>query len=204
MQWLGPPGCASCNLPFAFDRGEGARCAECLASPPIHAGIRAAVAYGDTARQLVLQLKYGRRLAYADTAARHMRRLMTAEIELLVPVPLHRGRLWTRGFNQSALLAQALGRETRTPCLVDAIRRTRRTPPLRGMNPQQRARAVAGALRINEDRKALIKGRTIGLVDDVYTTGATATACVRQLLRAGAARVIILCWARVVKNPEGD
>ena len=204
MQWLGEPGCAGCNLPFAFARGDGARCAACLANPPLHSGIRAAVAYGDIASALVLQLKYGGRLAYAETAARHMRRLVTPDIDLLVPVPLHRLRIWTRGFNQSALLAQSLGRLTETPCSVDTIERIRHTPPLRGLSPRERARTVAAVFRIRTQQVAAIKGRTLGLVDDVYTTGATTTACVRKLLAAGAARVIILCWARVVKSPDED
>lgn len=204
MQWLSEPCCAGCNLPFAFASASGTRCAACLAEPPLHGGIRAAVAYGDTASALVLQLKYGGRLAYAETAAQHMRRLVTPEIELLVPVPLHRMRIWSRGFNQSALLARALARSTGTPCCIDALERVRHTPPLRGKSPRERARTVAGVFRIRTTRTAAIAGRTIGLVDDVYTTGATTNACVRKLLSAGAARVIILCWARVVKSPDGD
>lgn len=93
MRFLAPPWCAACNLPFAFDRGEGARCADCLAVPPRHSGIRAAVAYGDIARSLVLRLKYGGRTGLAETAARHMGRLMPYGSDLIVSVPLHRWRL---------------------------------------------------------------------------------------------------------------
>lgn len=204
LRFLGEPCCAACNLPFTFNRGRGARCAECLADPPRHGGIRAAVAYGDIARDLVLRLKYGGRMAYADTAARHMARLVTPDIDLLVPVPLHRWRIWSRGYNQSALLAQALGRLTATPCDLSAIDRIKPTPPLGGLNRRERARAVAAAFRIRPDHAAQVAGKTIGLVDDVHTSGATSNACVHQLLSAGAARIIILCWARVLKSSDLD
>lgn len=93
LRFLGPPWCAQCNRPFAFDRGEDVVCAPCLAEPPRHAGVRAAVAYGPVASSLVLRLKYGGRIAFADTMARHMHRLMPDDANLLVPVPLHRWRI---------------------------------------------------------------------------------------------------------------
>ncbi len=119
---------------------------------------------------------------------------------LIVSVPLHRGRLWSRGFNQSALVARELSKAAGIPADPFALRRTRRTPPLRGMSALQRRKAVAGAFRVRD--KNAVAGRTVILVDDVLTTGSTAEACARALKRAGAARVELISWARVVKPSQ--
>jgi ComF family protein len=116
---------------------------------------------------------------------------------VLVPVPLHRTRLWQRGFNQSALVAREIARRLGIAADPFLIRRIKRTPPLKGMSPLQRRKAVAGAFKV-PDRTA-VEGRTIILVDDVLTTGSTAEACARTLKRAGAARIELVSWARVVR-----
>ncbi|MCK8456383.1 ComF family protein [Sphingomonas faeni] len=200
LRFLGPPWCAACNVPFAFDRGDGACCADCLRDPPRHAGVRAAVAYGPVARALALRLKYGGRIAFAETMALRMRRLLPAETELLVAVPLHRWRLWSRGFNQAGLIADALVRLGAVPHDRDVLTRSRRTMILRGLGGRQRAKAVAGAFAIEAPDR--VRGRAVVLVDDIYTSGATADACTRVLLRAGARSVTILCWARVLSGHE--
>jgi ComF family protein len=119
---------------------------------------------------------------------------------LLVPVPLHRSRLWQRGFNQSAVVARELSRRTGIRTDPSLLKRIRRTPPLKGMSLQQRRRVVAGAFKV-DDRSA-INGRTVILVDDVLTTGSTANACARELRRAGAAGVELISWARVVRPSQ--
>lgn len=200
LRFLGPPWCAGCNRPFAFDRGDDARCAACLAAPPRHAGVRAAVAYGPIARTLALRLKYGGRIAFAETMARQMRRLLPPDTDLLVPVPLHRWRIWSRGFNQAALIADAVALLSGVRHDRDVLIRTRRTILLRGLGGRQRAKAVAGAFGVAAPDR--VRGRAIALVDDVYTSGATADACTRALLRAGARSVTILCWARVLSSPD--
>lgn len=119
----------------------------------------------------------------------------------LVPVPLHRRRLWQRGFNQAGLLAKELSR--RSGLKVDhPLIRTKRTPPLKGMSRQQRLRTVAGAFRLRPGTN--LKGRTVVLVDDVLTTGSTAESCARVLLRAGAVRVELISWARVIRPAYVD
>lgn len=195
---LAPPWCAACNRPFAFDRGEGAWCAPCLADPPRHAGVRAAVAYGPVARQLALKLKYGRRIGIAATMAERMAPGIPSSLDVLVPVPLHRWRLWSRGYNQAALIAAALGRRVGVAHDPFVLIRRRPTIALRGLGKRDRREAVAGAFAVRaRDR---VRGKAIGLVDDVYTSGATAAACTRTLLAAGAASVTILCWARVIDD----
>ncbi|HXH16113.1 MAG TPA: ComF family protein [Sphingomonas sp.] len=200
LRFLGPPWCAGCNLPFAFDRGEEARCASCLADPPRHAGVRAAVAYGPVARTLALRLKYGGRIAFAETMARQMRRLLPVDMDLLVPVPLHRWRIWSRGFNQAALIADAVAALSGVPHDRAALVRRRQTIVLRGLGGRQRSKAVAGAFAVPDANR--VRGRAIALVDDVYTSGATADACTRAMLKAGARSVTILCWARVLSSPD--
>lgn len=202
LRFLGPPWCAGCNRPFAYDRGAGARCGDCLADPPRHAGIRAAVAYDDIARALALKLKYARRTGIAETMARQIARSVPGDVDLLIGVPLHRRRLWSRGYNQAALIATALARRLNIAEHRDALTRIRSTPALKGMGPRERAKAVGGAFRV-VDRVA-VRGKAIGLVDDVYTSGATASACTRALLAAGARSVTILCWARVLDDDAGD
>ena len=199
VEFLGESGCATCGMPLQAT--EQATCGACLARAPRIARTRAAVAYGDLARGLAIRLKYGRKVAIARTMARYMAPLVGPESDrVLVPVPLHRMRLWGRGFNQSALVARELSRRLGIPADPRALARTRRTPPLKGMSPTQRRRAVAGAFRVRDKQK--VAGKTVILVDDVLTTGSTAEACARMLKRAGAARIELVSWARVVKPSQ--
>jgi ComF family protein len=202
LRFLAPPWCAGCHVPFDYDRGEGARCGACLADPPRHSGVLAAVAYGDVARTVAMRLKYGGRTGFAETAARAMRRLMPDHAELLVPVPLHRWRIWSRGFNQSALIAAKLSAATGVPTDPYVLRRVKATPPLRRLGAKGRARVVAGAFGVLDGDH--LRGKSVVLVDDVHTSGATTDGCTRVLLRAGAARVTILCWARVLDEAGAE
>ena len=190
----------SCGLPLQATDAD--LCAVCLASPPRIQRTRASVAYDDISRGLVLRLKYGRKVALARTMARYMAPLLGAapEDSILVPVPLHRGRLWQRGFNQSLLIARELSRATGLRLEPRALSRVKRTPPLKGLTVVQRRRTVAGAFKVLET--ADLKGRTVVLVDDVLTTGSTADACAKALERAGAARVELVAWARVVRPAQ--
>ena len=193
--------CACCGTPFDIDRGVKALCGSCLETRPRYFAARAAMAYGGAARKVLLGFKHGDR--------QHLVRVMAPQLvragadwlgpqSLLVPVPLHRWRLWKRGFNQAALLASAAGRRSKTSVAVDALIRVRATTSSKGLGRRRRAVNVRGAFRVR--RPESIKGRDIVLVDDVLTTGATAEACTRMLLRAGAKSVRVLTWARVVRE----
>jgi ComF family protein len=196
LAFLGSGGCTTCGLPLQATEADS--CGVCLARPPRIARSRAAVAYDEISRGLAIRLKYGRKVAIAKTMARFMAPLVADGGErLLVAVPLHRSRLWWRGFNQSALVAAELSKRLGIPAAPLLLTRHRRTPPLKGMSLLQRRKAVAGAFRVRD--AAAVRGKTIILVDDVLTTGSTAEACARALKRAGAARVELVSWARVVK-----
>ena len=128
---------------------------------------------------------------------------LLARAHVLVPVPLHRARLVSRGFNQSALLARALSRRTGVACLPDALARTRPTPSLGALSAAKRAEAMDGAITIRPRRAAAIAGRSVLLIDDVMTSGATASACACALLDAGAAHIDVLVASRVA-DPRGQ
>lgn len=198
----GEPSCDLCQRPFADSVAAGATCAPCLAQPPRHDGIAAGTLYNDASRRMVLAFKHGRRIALAPLMARLMAARLASldEAWLVVPVPLHRWRLWRRGFNQAALLAREIARIKGLPVEVDALVRTRATPMLGGLGGKARVRELAGAIAVNPRRATRLKGASVMLVDDVLTSGATSGACVGALKRAGAARVRIACFARVLNE----
>ena len=198
LEWLGNSGCNRCGVPLAGTEID--ICARCLAEPLKLDRIRAAVAYDELPRSIALKLKYGRKVALARTMARYMAPLKGEwpADALVVPVPLHRWRLWSRGFNQSALVARELARIWGLPADPTVLRRVKRTQPLKGLNHLQRRKAVAGAFKAS----AKLGGRTVVLIDDVLTSGSTAEACARALRRAGAGPVELICWARVVRPSQ--
>ncbi|MCY7338725.1 MAG: ComF family protein [Sphingomonas bacterium] len=199
VEWLGTRGCACCGLPLEGTEVE--TCARCMAQPPPIERMRAAVAYGDLPRAIALRLKYGRKIALARTMARYMGPLRDAGTGgLVVPVPLHRWRLWNRGFNQSGLVARELGRHWNLPVDHRLLMRVKATQPLKGLNYTQRRKAVAGAFKVAANTK--LDGQTIILIDDVLTSGSTAEACARALRKAGAGRIELISWARVVRPAQ--
>jgi ComF family protein len=202
----GEPACARCGRPFVDAVVTGIICGPCLAEPPRHDGIAAATLYNEASRKLVLAFKHGRRLALAPLMAR----LIHAQLPqidgewLLVPVPLHRLRLWSRGYNQAAVLAGELARLSKATLAVDALHRHKRTASLGALGRKARRRELSGAIRMSAKGAAIVRGRKVVLVDDVLTSGATSDACVRVLKRAGAERVVVACFARVVDEATGQ
>jgi ComF family protein len=196
----GDPSCQLCQRPFADGIADGSICAPCLAEPPRHDGIAAGTLYNDPSRKLVLAFKHGRRIALAPMMARLIaaRLSFVDETWLLVPVPLHRWRLWRRGFNQAALLAGEIAKLRGASLQVDGLLRRKPTPALGGLNRKARARALSGAITANPRRTDQLRGAKIVLVDDVLTSGATSGTCVNVLKRAGAAKVVVACFARVL------
>lgn len=202
LRFLSPPWCSKCALPFPYDQGEDAACASCLTNPPQHDGIRAVAAYDDISRQVVLRLKYGGKIGLAKMIARQLARHLPDDRAgiLVAPVPLHWTRLWSRSFNQSALIANELARICDLQHIPDLLIRTKRTPSLRGFSAKDRRHAVGAAFAINPRWQARIEGARIILVDDVLTTGATSDGCFKALKKADAAWMQLFCWARALRG----
>ena len=202
VRFLGPPHCAACGYPFEYDAGEGVLCGACTARRPVFDRARAVFAYDQASRPPLLAFKHADRTEAAPTLARLM---ATAAAELVpaaglvVPVPLHRRRLIARRYNQSALLANALARRAGLQAVPELLVRTRATPSQGGLSATGRRRNVKGAFAIRRGMGGMVRDARILLIDDVFTTGATAEACAAVLKRAGAAGVDVLTLARVIR-----
>jgi ComF family protein len=195
------PYCERLGTPFAVDLGTGLLSPAAIADPPAFGRARAVCRFDGAARDLVHKLKYGDRTELALTMGAMMAqagRELLAEADLIVPVPLHRSRLWTRRFNQAAALAAVLSRQGHCPLTHDVLVRVKRTRQQVGLTRTQRADNLQGAFRVPPAARPRLDGKRVLLVDDVLTTGATANAAARALLRGGAGQVDILTFARVV------
>jgi predicted amidophosphoribosyltransferase len=189
-------------VPFlhAGQGGADALCPGCRSHPPAYEAARAALRYDDGAKRLLLPFKHADRTDFARPLADRMARAgaaLLARADLLVPVPLHWRRLLSRRYNQAALLANRLAADARKPCIPDLLRRRRPTPALGERGAAERAMLVEDAFIVHPPAVARIAGLRVLLVDDVMTSGATAEACARVLLAAGAAAVDVLAAARV-------
>jgi ComF family protein len=174
---------------------------EAIAAPPSFDRARAAVRYDGVARDLVHAFKYGDRLDLAPVMGRWMARAgreLFGQADALVPVPLHWRRQWARRLNQSAALAAEISRASGVITLNGVLKRKRATPQQVGLSKAERAANMQGAFKVSADSAAAVRGKRLILVDDVLTSGATAEACTKTLLRAGAAHVDVLVFARVV------
>jgi ComF family protein len=203
LSFIAPPYCPRLGIPFVYDPGPDMLSMEAIANPPAYVRAHAAVRYDDVARTLVHALKYQDRTDLAPAMGRWMARAgreLLDDADVLIPVPLHWRRAWRRRFNQSGALARVIEQQSGVKLAAEALRRIRPTEQQIGLSRTQRASNVQGAFKVAPDRQALIAGRRVVLIDDVLTSGATADACARALLRAKAASVDVLVFARVVEG----
>lgn len=207
LSFIAAPLCDRCGRPFDFADASMLVCGACIAAPPLFARARTVVAYDEASKGMILAFKHADRTDAAPTfaaptfaawMARAGAELLDAA-DLIAPVPLHRWRLWARRYNQSALIAHALGRITGRAVVPDLLARRRRTPTQGGLSRAGRRRNVEGAFAVPPSHRDGLAGRRVLLIDDVMTTGATVGECTRVLLRAGAAAVDVLTLARVVR-----
>lgn len=203
VRFIERPFCERLGVPFPMDLGnEGLLSPEAVANPPVYGRARAVAHFDDgPVRHLVHRLKYGDRMELAKPLGAWMARAgaeLLVDADLIVPVPLHRRRLFARRFNQAKALAQSISSSSGVPedplCLV----RVKETQSQVRLTRSQRALNVQGAFRVPDEMTARIEGRAIVLVDDVMTSGSTVNAASRALLRAKARRVDVLVLARVV------
>lgn len=201
LQFIEAPFCATCGLPFSFEIANDALCAACIEREPVFDQSRSAVLYNEASRKMILAFKYGDQLHAIKTFAPWMTRAGKDLIEaadIITPVPLHPKRLRARRFNQSALLAQEIAKTSGKTYQPDALLRTRYTTPQQGLSRKERDKNVHGAFAARH--KEVLSGKTVLLVDDVYTSGATLNECARVLKAAGANIVTVLTIARVTKE----
>ena len=203
IQFLSPPWCACCGLPFAYDEGAQSICGACSEKQPAFDRARAVYVYSEQSRDMILKFKHGDRTDMAPAFAHWLARagqdlLQTAEI--LAPVPLHRRRILKRRYNQAALIAAHLPRPPGCRYIPDLLHRVKNTGSQGGLNRRARYRNLSGAFKINEKFKADIAGKRVLLIDDVLTTGATVETCAAQIKRAGAHSVDVLTLARIVRD----
>lgn len=196
------PCCACCGMPFSLpdEATEGGLCDICIQVPPPFGRARAALRYDGASRRLILPFKHADRTELVRPLAGLMAQAggeLLRDADVLVPVPLHRRRLFLRKYNQSALLARALGQRAGRPWLLDALLRAKATQSLGGKSAAERRDEVAGVFSVRPSRADALAGRRVLLIDDVMTSGATAASCAQTLLEAGATSVDVLVAVRV-------
>lgn len=202
---ISKPYCERLGTPFQVDFGAGMLSPAAIADPPRFDRGRAVARHRDAAKSLVSRFKYGERLDLAKLMARMMVQAggdILADADLLVPVPMHRIRLWRRRYNQAALLANGVSAISGVPVSLDALQRVRHTRAQVGLGRSDRQKNLAGAFRIPPEHEALVAGRRVVVIDDVRTTGSTLNACAHILRKAGAARIDVLTFTLVASGDE--
>lgn len=198
------PLCQCCGIPFVIGVGEEYMlCPECLDETPEFDAVRAALVYDNVSGPLVTSLKFNDQWAGLSRYVQMMLRLgrpLTEGADMLVPVPLHWRRLFRRKFNQSALLAYGLARQTELPCVPTMLQRVQHTKPQMRLDRATRLKSVKNAFAVPDTMHDLLQDKVVVLVDDVVTTGATVNACARVLKKAGAREVRVIALARAVKE----
>jgi ComF family protein len=202
VTFISEPACISCGYPFEYKIEDDLQCGNCIANPPYYSKGVSVFQYDDFSRQMVLAFKHADRTDLAKVFAKWMARVSASQIQedtLIIPVPLHPGRLLKRRYNQSALLSRHIGAQINRPVLMQGLDRTKRTPSQGGKSLKARFRNVKGAFKVASTAQQQITGKHILLIDDVYTTGATLNECAKSLIKAGARDITILTLCRVVR-----
>lgn len=201
LHFIEKPYCEVLGAPFGLDFGPGMVSAEAIANPPDFTRARSATIHTNIARRLVSQLKYGDRTDLARWMSDWMIRAgseLLAETEIIVPIPLHRSRYFMRRYNQSAELGRAIARKSGLPFLPQAMMRARATKKQVGLSRNQRQDNVRRAFHVRPENEILIAGKSVLVIDDVLTTGATANSACKALLNAGATNTNLLTFSQVV------
>jgi len=200
IPFITKPYCACCGVPFEFEIEEGALCGACSHQAPDYKTIRSVFVYSDDSKGLILKFKHADSLYSAPIFGKWMTHSLEGlEDPLCIPVPLHWTRLFMRTYNQAALLASHIAKLKGWTYAPSHLTRKRRTPSQGHLSKKERIKSVRGAFNVPQTKRKDLSGKTILLVDDVFTTGATLNACSKALLRAGAQEVHAVTLGRVVK-----
>lgn len=200
LHFIDRPFCDITGRPFSHDLGEGIISADAIANPPPYRRARAAIIYDGKARKIVHRFKFKDQSNLSHLMADWMIRAgqdCIKDADFIIPVPLHRWRLISRKYNQSADLARLIGQKVDLAYLPSILLRQRHTKPQVGLAASERQKNVKGAFKVLDEKRSDILGSHIVLVDDVFTTGATVNAATKALLKAGAREVSVLTFARV-------
>lgn len=212
LHFITDPKCICCGYPFEISLGNDysalgeQRCGACQKVERSFDRAVSALRYDDDSRQMIIGFKHQDKVEYAVYFTKLLNQAGATffdNVDLIIPVPLHKKRLLSRRYNQSALLSRLLAREHRITHYAELLERTKNTPPQQG-NLNKRSKNVRGAFKVGSNYKNVIKNKTILLIDDVYTTGSTAENCARALKKAGAEAVYVLTVFRVIspQNPK--
>ena len=203
LKLISKPYCLRLGTPFSVDYGADMLSPAAIADPPRFDTGRAVALHDGVAKDLVSRFKYGERLDMSRLMARMMVQAgqdVLDGADLIVPVPMHRFRLWRRRYNQAAVLALAIGQMTTIPVSLNALQRVKNTVAQVGLRRNERRANLVGAFRVAPGAQMSLEGRHIVLIDDVRTTGSTLNACAHLLRKAGASRIDVLTFTLV---PEG-
>lgn len=201
IQFISAPYCPQCAKPFEFgSAANDLKCAKCLVTPPSYQATRVAFKYDDFSRKLILSFKHHDAIHLGPLLAQWMygggKDILT-DADFLVPVPLHWTRLLKRGYNQAAILSKELSKLSGIPTKLKVLKRPRRTPTQGSLTPKQRQDNVRNAFKVPPSTLSQIRGKTLVLIEDVITTGATLNSCAKTLLKAGAKEVRVIAVGRV-------
>jgi ComF family protein len=197
------PSCAICAFPFEYDLGEEALCAACINHKPAYDKAFTVFTYNEHSKELIHKFKFADQTYATPYFANWIKRAAKDALEdadIIIPVPLHKLRLYKRMYNQSALLAKAIARISNVKYNPYILKRIRNTTPQSGLSQKQRQGNVKNAFAINPKQLAAIKGKNIILIDDVMTTGATIEECCKILRKAGVSKIYVVTLARTFIN----
>ena len=203
IDFISNPQCHICSEPFELSVEKEVICPNCIKTRPLYNMARSALAYNENSRNMIIEFKYYNKTHTVDIFAKWMMingQEVIENSDIIVPVPLHKMRILKRRYNQSALLANALGRLSKLPVRIDLLSRIKNTPPQSELSFNSRKNNVSNAFKTNKKKCADIEGKNICLVDDVMTTGATVESCARVMLEAGAKNVNVLTIGKTIKR----
>ena len=201
INFISTPICYKCGVPFEYNIGEQALCGRCMVQKPIYTEARAIFKYDENSKQQILALKYFDKTQLAPVFAKWLARIShdyKDKAHFIIPVPLHYFRLVYRRYNQASLLAKFLAKHIEIPIFYDALVRVKKTPTQYGLTRKQRDENMRGAFKVKPKHYQQLKGKSVILVDDVLTTGATLDACSRALHDAGVVDIFVVTLAHTV------